>query len=280
MFPASAFAQSPFDDDGAFDRRRASGRHGRPLRARAFPSNASRAAAPYARRPVLAVEAPADGSYLDGGSVGVDTRPRGVRPRLRPKVVAVAVALVLATTSSLVLGHWAISAADRADGHKQRLDAATTRVDELVAESAEQLSLISQLRARLSEMEDRVTEVRASRVRTVVKTKVVTKQVPRWVPSGTGVEVDTTGFEGRIEIHDVQLTKAYGYSHLIGIAINRSGETISYAQLGCTFVDADGRLLANEMVNKASWAPGQSWGFDCSAQVDGTGGVLRVDDMT
>jgi hypothetical protein len=192
----------------------------------------------------------------------------------------VAVALVLATTTSLVLGQRAISAADRADGHKRQLDAATTRVDELVAENSEQLSLISQLRARLSEMQDRVAEVRASRVRTVVKTKVVTKQVPRWVPSGKGIEVDTTGFQGRIEIHDVQLTKAYGYSHLIGIAINRSGETVSYTQLGCTFVDADGGLLANEMVNKASWAPGQSWGFDCSAQVDGTGGVLRVDDMT
>jgi len=212
--------------------------------------------------------------------VRVDPGTTPARRRHRVRTVAVAVALVSAIAASLVLGQLFITAADRAQRFEDQLASAAASVDRLVAESAQQLSLVSSLEARLSEMHDRVAEIRASKVRTVVKTEVVTKKVPRWVPDGRGIEVDTTGFEDRIAIHDVQLTRSYGYSHLIGIAINRSDETISYAQLGCTFVDAGGRLLANEIVNRATWAPGQSWGFDCSAQVDATGGMLRVDEMT
>jgi hypothetical protein len=280
MVPASAMLHRPLDEvhRRALGGRRPSRRRRRALRA--LPRDTGGLPAPPAARSVAAVEAAVPGSDHDGGSIGVDTKPGRVRARLRPKTIAVALALVLAIGTSLAFGQRTISTADRAERYKVQLDAATTRVNQLVGESTQQLTVISSLQGRLSEMHDQMAEIKASKVRTVVKTEVVTKEVPRWVPNGTGIEVDTTGFEGRIEIRDVQLTHAYGYSHLIGIAINKSGEPMSYVQLGCTFVDADGHLLANEMVNKATWAPGQSWGFDCSAQVDGTGGVLRVDEMT
>ena len=272
MFPSSAFAPSPLDE--ALDGARRS-----PAIATTGPTASNggwrsrRAAHRKARR------GHRDGRP-DAGSVRVvpGTRAAARRPGMR--TVAVAVALVSSIGTSLVLGERVITATSRADHYEDQLASAAARVDGLVSESAQQLSLVSSLETQLSEMHDRVAEIKASKVRTVVKTEVVTKKVRRWVPDGTGIEVDTTGFEDRIAIHDVQLTRAYGYSHLIGIAINQSGETLSYAQLGCTFVDADGRLLANEMVNKATWAPGQSWGFDCSAQVDATGGMLRVDEMT
>jgi hypothetical protein len=275
MIPASAMLHRPLDDvhRRPLGGRRRSRRRRRALRA--IPLDSGGPAAPPSAQSFVAVESAAYGGDRDGGSISADTK-RG----RRPKTVAVAVVLVLAIGTSLAYGQRTISTADRAERYKEQLDAATTRVNQLVGGSTQQLTLISSLQSRLSEMHDRMAEIKASKVRTVVKTKIMTKEVPRWIPNGTGIEVDTTGFEGRIEIRDVQLMHAYGYSHLIGIAINRSGETMSYAQLGCTFVDADGRLLANEMVNKATWAPGQSWGFDCSAQVDGSGGVLRVDEMT
>ena len=280
MFPASSMLHRPLDEvhDRALGGRRPSRRRRRALRALSLDTGGL--PAPPAAQSFVAVESAASSGDRDGGSIGVDRKPGRIRARLRPKIVVVAVALVLAIGTSLVLEQRTISTADRADRYKEQLDAATTRVDQLVGESTQQLTLITSLQGRLSEMHDQTAEIKASKVRTVVKTVVVTKEVPRWVPNGTGIEVDTTGFEDRIGIRDVQLTHAYGYSHLIGIAINKSGDTMSYAQLGCTFVDADGHLLANEMVNKATWAPGQSWGFDCSAQVDATAGLLRVDEMT
>jgi hypothetical protein len=283
MVPASSMLHRPLDEvhDRALGGHRPSRRRRRALRALSLDTGGLPTPTTQS---VAAVESAAHGGDRDGGSIGVDAKPGRVRARLRLKTFAVAVALVLAFGTSLVFGQRTISAADRAERYaeryKEQLDAATTRVNQLVGGSTQQLTLISSLQGRLSTLHDRMAEIKASKVRTVLKTKIVTKEVPRWVPNGTGIEVDTTGFEGRIEIRDVQLTHAYGYSHLIGVAINKSGETMSYAQLGCTFVDADGRLLANEIVNKATWAPGQSWGFDCSAQVDGSGGVLRVDEMT
>jgi hypothetical protein len=284
MVPASSMLHGPLDEvhDRALGGRRQSRRRRRALRA--LSPDTGGLPAPPAAQSVAAVKSALHDRDHDGGSIDVDTKPGRVRARLRPKTFAVAVALVLAIGTSLAFGQRTISTADRAERsaerYKEQLDTATTRLNQLVGGSTQQLTLISSLQGRLSTMHARMAEIKASKVRTVVKTRVVTKEVPRWVPNGTGIEVDTTGFEGRIEIRDVQLTHAYGYSHLIGVAINKSGETMSYAQLGCTFVDADGRLLANEIVNKATWAPGQSWGFDCSAQVDGSGGVLRVDEMT
>ena len=272
MFPALPIARSPLDDV-VFDGGGLARWH---LAVRALPSDAAGASV-SGDGPAPAVEEPP--TRTDRDRAGTDERePRRTRRRRRLKAVAVAATLVLAVGTSFVLGQRAVSEADRADRYKAQLDAARTRVDGLEAESSAQLSRISLLEARLNEMRAHVTEIKSSKIRTVVKTKV--KKVPRWVPDGKAIDVDTTGFEGRIAIHDVQITHAYGYSHLIGIAINKSDETVSYAQLGCTFVDADGGLLANEIVNKATWAPGQSWGFDCSAQVDATGGLLRVDDMT
>jgi hypothetical protein len=219
---------------------------------------------------------------VDGGfEFGVETKRRFItRTAGSPRVIAMMLALLIVVAASVMLTRQLASANDRANRSQALLEAAGDRIDELVSQNSEHVSVNSLLRGRLNAMQDRIAEVKAAKVHTVVKTKIVTKEVPRWVPSGDGIEVDTTGFGGRIAIHDVQLTHAYGYTHLIGIAINRSGETVSYAQLGCTFVDADGRLLSNEMVNKAAWEPGQTWGFDCSAQVDGTGGMLRVDEMS
>jgi hypothetical protein len=106
-----------------------------------------------------------------------------------------------------------------------------------------------------------------------------TKTVTKWVPNGEAVTVEVTGYEDMIQVRDVQITHSYGYTDLIGIAVNTSGQTLSYAQLGCTFLDADGNVLANQMDNKQNWLPDQTWGFDCSGQVRGTGGILRVDEL-
>ncbi len=138
------------------------------------------------------------------------------------------------------------------------------------------------LTVRVEGLQAKVAELKASKVRTIVETETVTvtETVTRWVPNGKEVAVELTGFEGLIKIHDVQLTHSFGYSDLIGIAVNRSGEVISYAQLGCSFLDEDGRLLASGIDNKQGWQPGQSWGFVCSADVDATGGILRVDELS
>jgi hypothetical protein len=133
--------------------------------------------------------------------------------------------------------------------------------------------------SQVSSLQDELDRARASKTKTVVQTKAVTKTVTKWVPDGSSVTVETTGFESMIEIHDVQITQAFGFSDLVGIAINSTGGTVSYAELGCSFLDAHGKVLANAIVNRTDWAAGASWGFDCSAQVTATGGVLRVDQM-
>lgn len=138
------------------------------------------------------------------------------------------------------------------------------------------------LRAQIADLRQRLAELREAKVRTVVEEKTITetKIVTEWVPNGEGVTVEITGFEGLVELRDVQLTHAYGFSDLIGVAVNTSGETISYAQLGCTFLDAEGAVVANEIDNKQNWLPDQTWGFSCSGQVRATGGILRVDELT
>lgn len=148
------------------------------------------------------------------------------------------------------------------------------------AQAAAQASTVSRLEGRVAGLLERLETARASKVRTVVETETVVEKVIRWIPNGEGISVELTGYEGQIGIRDVQITQAYGFSDLIGIAVNKSGRTISYAQLGCTFLAEDGTVLANSMVNKLNWAPGQTWGFDCSAQVDAAGGIMRVDEMT
>jgi hypothetical protein len=136
-----------------------------------------------------------------------------------------------------------------------------------------------ELRTTIAGLEARIAKLQDAKVRTVTETETVTETVTEYVPNGRRVTVEVTGFDGLVEIYDVRLTHAYGYSDLIGIAENTSGETISYAQLGCSFLDAEGGLLATGMDNKQGWRPGQSWGFVCSADVNATGGILRVDEI-
>jgi hypothetical protein len=140
----------------------------------------------------------------------------------------------------------------------------------------------AQLNEQVSKLMHQLKALRAAKVHTVVKTKTVTETqtVTRWVPSGEGISVEVTGFADLIGIHDVQLTHSYGYTDVIGIATNKSGRTIAYAQLGCTFLDANGNVLANEITNKQNWAPGATWGFVCSGQTDAAAAILRVDEMS
>lgn len=138
------------------------------------------------------------------------------------------------------------------------------------------------LRMRIAKLQARVAALGAQKVETIVETETVTvtETVTEYVPNGEEVVVEITGFEGLIDVYDVQLRHSYGYSDLVGIAENTSGDVISYAQLGCSFLDKDGELLTTSIDNKQSWQPGQSWGFVCSADVDATGGILRVDEMS
>jgi cell division protein FtsB len=137
---------------------------------------------------------------------------------------------------------------------------------------------IQALRTKVAGLQKELSALKA-RGDTVVKQETVTKTVTKWVPNGEGVHVEVTGYEGMIQLRDVQITQSYGYTDLIGIAVNTSGRTLSYAQLGCSFLDENGTVLANQIDNKQNWLPDQTWGFDCSGQVRATGGILRVDEL-
>lgn len=217
-------------------------------------------------------------------AAAVVTAPAEARPRprgpVRRIVTARATAWVLAVTVAASTGAFALARVQQSNERVRELRAQIASTQQELTTVTAGSARADALRAQVAVLQRRLEALQDKKVRTVYETKTVTKTVPRWVPDGDGVEVETTGFEDQIEIHDVQLTHAYGYSDLIGIAVNRSGRTISYAELGCTFLGADGELLANEIVNRQSWAPGQSWGFDCAGQVDATGGILRVDEMS
>lgn len=207
-------------------------------------------------------------------------RPGRIRRFFGSRLLAWIVAILV---SAGAVGFAAVRLDDSSrtvDGLNARLRAAASQIESANEATAAASAKAAGLRGRVAELQRQLEALRAAKVKTVVKTETVTKTVTRWIPNGTGVEVEITGFEGMIQIHDVTLTHAYGYSDLIGIAINKSGQTISYAQLGCTFLDGEGHVLANNIDNKQNWLPGQSWGFDCSGQVDATGGILRVDEMS
>jgi len=148
------------------------------------------------------------------------------------------------------------------------------------SEASQLQSEVSGQQMQITTLQSDLDKLRASKVKTVVHVKTVTKTETRWIPDGQMVTVETTGFEGMVEIHDVQLTNSFGYTDLVGIAINRSGQTFSYAELGCTFLDGDGKVTGNAIDNKTNWAPDASWGFDCSGQASATGGIIRVDELS
>jgi len=210
------------------------------------------------------------------------TRKRRLRRVLASRAFAWTVALVLVAGAASVAAVGVVDA--RSDADRSAAELAAIRSDAAAAEEAVAAAAgrNADLRTRVARLQDRVAELEASKVRTIVETETVTvtETVTRWVPNGKDVTVELTGFEDLVAIHDVHLTRQYGYSDLIGIAVNRSGEVISYAQLGCSFLDEDGRLLASGIDNKQDWRPGQSWGFVCSADVDATGGILRVDELS
>jgi hypothetical protein len=209
-------------------------------------------------------------------------KPGRTRRVLRSRWLAWTVALLVSASAAGVAAVGIVDA--RGDADRLAADVAALR-----AEGAETTDLLTaaearkvSLSARLAKLQGKVAELEASKVRTIVETETVTvtETVTEYVPNGKEITVEITGFEGLVEIYDVRLAHSYGYSDLIGIAENTSGEVISYAQLGCSFLDAEGRLLATGMDNKQDWQPGQSWGFVCSADVDATGGILRVDEMS
>jgi hypothetical protein len=150
----------------------------------------------------------------------------------------------------------------------------------LSAELGQSQAQAAGLQATISKLRATLSRNRIPKARTIVRREIVTRTISKWVPSGKGVTVDTTGFSTQIEIHDVQLTRALGFTDLVGIAINRSDQAISYAELGCTFVDGSGQVLANAIDNRDNWAPNAAWGFDCGAQVKAAGGTLRVNQMS
>jgi len=206
---------------------------------------------------------------------------RGIRARAVIAVIAGMVALALVAAGGAAVSYLRYrDAGVRADALSAQLGDVTSQLEAAQADARAADAVLSATQAKLRETEKALARAQAAKVRTVVETKTVTEEVPRWVPNGKDVTVELTGFGSKIGIHDVQITHAYGFTDLIGIAVNKSHETVSYAQLGCTFLNADGAVIANGIVNKQSWAPGQSWGFTCSAQVDATGGILRVDEMS
>ncbi len=218
-------------------------------------------------------------------------REPGAAPRRTPgRVRRVLRSRTLAWVLALLVAGSAAGVAFVAIGDARRdADRLGSELAALRGESADASGMLADavgrnegLRTRLAKLRAEVAQLEASKVRTVVETETVTvtETVTEWIPNGEGITVEITGFEDLIEIHDVQLTHSYGYSDLIGIAVNTSDAAISYAQLGCSFLDKDGTLLASGIDNKQSWQPGQSWGFVCSAEVDATGGILRVDELS
>jgi|GEM_PF-2568600 hypothetical protein len=207
-------------------------------------------------------------------------KPGRMRRALRSRSFAWAVALLVAVSAAGVAAVAITGARDEADRLQSELAALEAAGSEAGGMLAAAEAANADLRATVARLEARIAKLEDAKVRTVVETETVTETVTEYVPNGRRIAVEVTGFEGLVEVYDVRLTHSYGYSDLIGIAENTSGEVISYAQLGCSFLDAKGGLLASGMDNKQDWRPGQSWGFVCSADVNATGGILRVDEMS
>lgn len=216
-----------------------------------------------------------------------DALPRPARTRGRTRRVltsrALAWAVTLLVAASAVGAGFVVVSNARQDHDQltQQLAALQAGSEGSQASLASAMTRNEELRARIAKLQGQIVDLQAQKVKTVVETKTVTvtNTVTEYVPNGEEITVEITGFEGLVRVYDVHLTHSYGYSDLIGIAENTSGDAISYAQLSCSFLDADGKLLATSIDNKQNWQPGQSWGFVCSADVDATGGILRVDEI-
>lgn len=209
----------------------------------------------------------------DEAPEGAEQRDVGApeHPRRRPRR-GLAALVTIVVAAGAVAG-WEIR---RLSEDVERLRAAAFSSQEALTKASRRTK---GLRRDLAVARDRLERLRSAKIRTVVREKPVVKKVVKWVPNGKGVTVEVAGFKGAIEVRDVQLTHSFGYSDLVGIAINKTGRVISYAQLGCTFLDANGAVLANAMDNRSNWAPGATWGFSCGTQVEASGGILRVDQM-
>lgn len=217
---------------------------------------------------------------VPGGQGQMRTRGRG---RIRRFLGSRALAWVLTVliTGGAVAGGLAVVGGrdDTITSLRDRLGVARAQLTTAIQRGDVTDGNVTALRTKVADLREQLAAFDKAKGDTVVKERTVTKTVTRWVPNGDGVQVEVTGYEGMIQVRDVQITHSYGYTDLIGIAVNTSDETISYAQLGCSFLDADGKVLSNEIDNKQSWLPNQTWGFDCSGQVRATGGILRVDEL-
>jgi hypothetical protein len=236
------------------------------------------------RSPVPRAMLPGGGllSLHEGGERSRRREKGRLRRVLRSRSFAWTLALLVAVSAAGVATYQVGEARRDAARLGAEADAATAELASVTDGASTAASHAASLQQRLAKLQTDYAALKASKVKTVVQTKTVTetKTVTRWVPNGKEVTVELTGFEDRVGVHDVQLTRSYGYTDLIGIAVNRSGEVISYAELGCSFLDADGRLLANGIDNRQDWQPGQSWGFVCSAEVNAAGGILRVGELS
>jgi hypothetical protein len=218
----------------------------------------------------------------EGASVG----PKRFKRRVRRVLVGGLVVLVVAGSGAVAAVSFRerLVAQDRlADtraqlaGLRDRIASLTTERDALQSQSAANQPRLLSLEADLAQANAELARLRE----TVQQQEAAAAAAkPALVPNGKRITVELTGYEGVVQIHDVHLTKAYGFSDLIGIAVNESGKDIAYAQLGCTLLDAKGRVLANVIDNRENWPAGASWGFDCTAEVDATGGIVRVDSAS
>jgi hypothetical protein len=184
-----------------------------------------------------------------------------------------ALALVLAFAG---LGWFAVTSFMGREDARRRLEAAENGLDRAAGTISSLTRERDALRAQLSEGQGEASGLRAELAEVQAELKRLRQTRP---PNGEGIIVEVSGYEGLIDIHDVHLRRAYGFSDLVGIAVNTSGRDLTYVQLGCTLLDREGRVLANVIDNRESWPDGATWGFDCSAEVKATGGIVRVDSL-
>jgi hypothetical protein len=215
---------------------------------------------------------------LVGVTNGNGSRPSPARWLGRHGRGAAAIVVVALVAGGLAWGAVSVLA-ERAQAREELSDA-----HEKLAQAGRSVRSISaerdDLRAQLASAEARASDAEAELATARVEMEGLRSlKDQRFAPNGAGITVETTGYADLVQIHDVQLTRAYGFADLIGIAVNTSGRDLEYVEIGCSLLDGEGRVMANVIDNREAWPAGASWGFTCSAEAEATGGVVRVDSV-